>query len=196
MKKTKCLFLAIFFLIFSTFSNSCIGPFKLTRKTYEWNNSIGDKWVNNVVFWALLIIPVYEVVTCLDIVIFNVIDFWGGTNPISMNEGDEEIQIVESGNKEYMIKTTKNKFHIEQIKGTHKGEWADIIFYPEDNSCYLDYKGEKTKLLEYIPSEDGTDQVNLFLPNGSIISMDANKSNLDVVKTALYTDSYFMSNKN
>lgn len=195
MKKIKCLFLAIFFMIFSTFNNSCLGPFKLTHKTYDWNNSIGDKWANNVVFWALLIIPVYEVVVFLDTCIFNVIEFWGGTNPISMNEGDEEIRIVESGNKEYMIKATKNKFHIEQIIGTHKGEWADIIFYPEDNSCYLHYKGEKIKLVEYIHSEDGTDQVNLFLPNGSMISMDANKRNLNVAQFALLTDSHFKVKK-
>lgn len=129
MRKIKCFFLAIFFLIFSTFNNSCLGPFKLTHKMYDWNNSFGDKWLNNFVFQAFLIIPVYEVVVFLDTFILNVIEFWGGTHPISMNEGDEEIRIVESGNKEYMIKATKNKFHIEQIKGPHKGGSGWTLFF-------------------------------------------------------------------
>ena len=195
MRRIKCFFLGIFFLVFCIFNNSCFGPFKLTQKLYDWNNSVGNKWVNNIVFWAFIIIPVYDVVVFLDTVIFNVIEFWGGTNPISMNEEDEEIRIIASGNKEYMIKATKNKFHIEQIKGPHKGEWADIIFYPEDNSCYLHYRGEKNKLVEYIYSEDGADQVNLFLPNGSIISMDANNRNLDLIQAALLKNSHFITQK-
>lgn len=196
MKKIKCFFLAILFLSLGILNYSCLGSFKLTQKTYNWNNSIGDKWVNNFVFWAFIILPVYEVVTCLDVIIFNVIEFWSGSNPISMSEGDEEIQIVESGNKEYMIKATKNKFHIEQINGPHKGEWTDIIFNPEENSCYLHYKGEKIKLVEYIHSEDGSDQVRLFLPNDNIIRMDANMRNLDVIQTALQFDTHFMAKKN
>ena len=196
MKKINCFFLAFLFLSLSIFNSSCLGSFKLTQKMYGWNNSIGNKWVNNLVFWALIIVPVYEVVTCLDTIIFNVIEFWSGSNPISMSEGDEEIQIVDSGNKKYLIKATQNKFHIEQIKGPNKGEWADIIFNPEENSCYLQYDGEKTKLVEYIHSEYGSDQVKLFLPNDNMLMMDANMRNLDLIQTALQSDTHFMAEKN
>ena len=195
MRKITCFLLGIFFLLFCIFNNSCIGSFKLTQKTYDWNNSIGGKWINNLVFWAFLILPVYDFVLFIDFVVLNVIEFWSGSNPLSMNEGDEEIQIVKSGNKEYMIKATKNKFHIEQIKGPDKGEWADIIFHPEDNSCYLHTKGEKIKLAEYVCSEDGNDKVKLFLPDGNIISMDANQHNLDVVRAVLHKDSHFLAEK-
>jgi hypothetical protein len=182
-------------LILCILNTSCLGSFKLTQKLYNWNNSLGDKWINNIVFWVFLILPVYDAVLFLDTVIFNLIEFWGGSNPISMNDGDEEIQIVKSGDKEYMIKATKNKFHIEQIKGPDKGEWADIIFHPEENSCYLYTGGEEIKLVEYVCSEDGNDHVKLFLPNGSVITTDANQHNMDLFRAALHKDSYFMAEK-
>lgn len=196
MKKIKCFSLAILFLCMGILNNGCFGTFKLTQNLYNWNNSIGDKWVNTLVFWAFIIIPVYEVVTFIDAVILNVIEFWSGSNPIAMSEGEEEIQYVESGNKEYMIRATKNRFHIEQVSGRDKGEWADIVFVPEENSCYLHYKGEKIKLVEYIHSDVGADQVKLFLPGENVISMDANTRNLDVIQAALKSGTHFMADRN
>jgi len=189
MKKVKLLLMAVIFLIFGAFNNSCFGPFNLTLKLHNWNSNVGDKWVNTLVFWGLCIVQVYEITLFLDGIIFNVLEFWTGSNPISMNEGDEEIQMVKSGNKEYMIKATKNKFHIEQVTGQQKGEWVDIIFNPEDYSCYMHYKGEEIKLAEYLHAGNGNDLVNLFLPDGKIISVDANQRNLNIYQAALNIES-------
>ena len=40
---------------------SCIGSFALTNKLLSWNNSIGSKIVNELVFIGLWVLPVYEV---------------------------------------------------------------------------------------------------------------------------------------
>ena len=195
MKKLRLFTLAAFLLITCVVSNSCYGPFNLTVKLHNWNGTVGSKWANSAVFFAFVIIPVYEVCTFLDALIFNAIEFWGGNNPISMNEGEEEIQMVRSGNKEHLITATKNKFHIEQVKGPQAGEIAEIIFAPEENSCYLNYQGEYTKLVEYLPSDDGMDQVNLHLPDGSMVAMDADERNQDAIQMALQSGSNYLTRR-
>jgi hypothetical protein len=60
----------------------CYGSFAVTKKLYDWNGQISNKWVNTVVFWAFIIVPAYELVAFGDFIIFNVIEFWSGSNPI------------------------------------------------------------------------------------------------------------------
>lgn len=62
---------------------ACFGKFQATRTVYGWNDSLGNKWVKTLVFWAFSIIPVYMVVGLVDAIIFNLIEFWTGQNPIA-----------------------------------------------------------------------------------------------------------------
>ena len=61
---------------------SCIGSFSLTNKVLSWNNQVGSKFVNELVFFAFWILPVYEVTSVADLLIFNSIEFWSGNNPV------------------------------------------------------------------------------------------------------------------
>jgi hypothetical protein len=64
-------------------SSGCFGSFNLTRKTYAYNKSVSpDKWVQEVVFLAFMVIPVYSVVGAVDVLILNSIEFWTGENPV------------------------------------------------------------------------------------------------------------------
>jgi len=60
-------------------SAGCFGKFQLTRKLYDINQSIDEKYVRSAATW-IFIIP-YAVTGLLDFVIFNVIEFWTGENP-------------------------------------------------------------------------------------------------------------------
>ena len=60
---------------------SCIGSFSLTNKVLSWNNQVGSKFVNELVFFAFWILPVYEVTSVADLLILNSIEFWSGNNP-------------------------------------------------------------------------------------------------------------------
>jgi hypothetical protein len=65
-------------------STGCIGSFQLTRKVYSWNKSVSsDKFVQEVVFLALNIVPVYSVATLADAVFANTVEFWTGENPVA-----------------------------------------------------------------------------------------------------------------
>lgn len=64
--------------------SGCIGSFALTNKLLDWNMSIGNRWVNWLVFVLLLIIPVYPTVWGLiDLWVINSIEFWTGDTPFS-----------------------------------------------------------------------------------------------------------------
>ncbi len=64
---------------------SCVGPFNLTSNVLDWNNSIngGRSWLGEIVFLVFVWVPVYGICMIGDALIFNTIEFWGGTNPIA-----------------------------------------------------------------------------------------------------------------
>jgi hypothetical protein len=49
---------------------------------YDINKSVEDKYLRSAVTWLLVIIPVYGLAGFLDFILFNVIEFWSGENPI------------------------------------------------------------------------------------------------------------------
>jgi hypothetical protein len=63
------------------FSAGCFGKFQLTRKLYDINQSIDEKYVRSAATW--LFVPLYGLTGLLDFVVFNVIEFWSGENPVA-----------------------------------------------------------------------------------------------------------------
>jgi hypothetical protein len=65
-------------------ASGCFGGFALTRKLWRFNEEISDnKFVEWLVFLVLIIIPVYEIFTFVDALIFNSLEFWTGSNPLA-----------------------------------------------------------------------------------------------------------------
>lgn len=64
-------------------SAGCFGKFQLTRKLYDINQSIDEKYVRSAATWILVIVPVYGFAALLDLIVFNVIEFWTGENPVA-----------------------------------------------------------------------------------------------------------------
>src|SRR5258706_3356417 len=61
-------------------TSGCFGSFNLVRKVYGWNKSVSpDKFVRELVFLGLTIVPVYSVAGLIDAVVVNTIAFWSGT---------------------------------------------------------------------------------------------------------------------
>ncbi len=57
----------------------CYGPFPLTRQIYRFNAEVSeDELTKSVVFWVMVIIPVYQVGMLADAVIFNLVEYWTG----------------------------------------------------------------------------------------------------------------------
>ena len=66
---------------FGAVSSGCFGSFKLTRTLYDVNRSVDDKYLRSLVTW-LFVIP-YGFTAILDLLVFNVVEFWSGENPVT-----------------------------------------------------------------------------------------------------------------
>ena len=64
-------------------SAGCFGKFQLTRKVYDINQSIDEKYVRSAATWIFAIVQVYTVAALVDLIVFNVIEFWSGENPVA-----------------------------------------------------------------------------------------------------------------
>lgn len=81
-------------LVLFSASTACYGPFNLTRTVHKWNGTVkgsgevSAKWMKELIFLALVIVPVYQVSTLADVLVFNSIEFWSGDNPIKVADQD------------------------------------------------------------------------------------------------------------
>ncbi len=192
MKKlTICLALSA-----SVLFTSCLGSFSAFNGLKDWNNDITDsRFVNNLVFWGLNIIPVYGLFFIGDVLIFNVIEFWSGSNPIAMNEGESETQIVERDGSTFKMTATKNRLQINIIDGKRKGEKLDLVYSPSQKSwSAVKSNGEVIKLSSF---EDGFYVVHL--PDGGKVKIDPDMPRTESLallnrKVALYEDCLLAEN--
>lgn len=156
---------------------SCIGSFGLTNKILEWNRNVSEKFVNELIFFVLAWFPVYSICIFIDAVILNSIEFWTGSNPVAMNEGDVEQQMVKGkdGN-DYLITATQNKF---EIKDMETEEIAELMFNPAALSWTATEGGETMTIIEGLKDESGklTEEIVINTPNGQI-QYDLNDNNL------------------
>ncbi len=61
--------------------SGCIGPNHAGGHVAHWNNSFENKWAKEGIF--LLVFPGYVLFGLGDVVIFNSVQWWSGSNPIS-----------------------------------------------------------------------------------------------------------------
>lgn len=97
----------------------CYGGFNLTKKVHTWNGQVSNKWVNTLIFWAFIIIPVYEVCTFVDAIVFNVIEFWSGKNVISVagspatrHLADGSLEVRHEGKTYTLVPASADRFYL------------------------------------------------------------------------------------
>lgn len=107
MKKLNVLLLAVVLLGTSLTQQSCIGSFQLTRNLYSWNMDIDGRWGSELVFLAMIVIPVYTVTLLADGVVLNSIEFWTGNNPLAMHAMEKQTRIVKKDGDSYKLTAKK-----------------------------------------------------------------------------------------
>ena len=113
MKKRFLLPLAV--ILISAFSfQSCIGSFSLTNKVLTWNRNVNNKFVNELVFFAFWVLPVYEVTAAADLLVINSIEFWSGNNPLEAHN-----KVISTDHGDYMIAVSQNGYDIASPDGSH-----------------------------------------------------------------------------
>ncbi len=153
----------------SVLFSSCLGSFSAFNGLRDWNDGLtSSKFLDNLIFWVFNIIPVYGLFFVGDVLIFNVIEFWSGSNPIAMNEGDIETQIIEKEGNTFEMIATRNRLQIKVIEGDRKGEKLDLVYSPSQKSwSAIKPNGEVLKLSSF---ENGF--YVMHMPDGGKIKID------------------------
>lgn len=148
MKKTKLRIVTALVggsLLFS----SCIGSFGLWSNLKDWNQGIGNKFVNEVVFLAFHIVPVYEVAYLADILVLNSIEFWSGSNPVAELGS---IRTVQGEKGTYAIRTNEDGYTI--TKEGDEGKELNLVYNAEKRTWNAEAEGQSFELIRM--NEDGT----------------------------------------
>ncbi|MDR0833514.1 MAG: DUF3332 domain-containing protein [Candidatus Symbiothrix sp.] len=163
--------------------SSCIGSFGLSNKLLAWNKTIGDQWVNELVFFCLWIVPAYEVAGVIDGLILNTIEFWSGENP-SMSDVTKT------------VKTDKGSFTVKTTAKGHKitkegsDEIVEFHFNKEENSWSLVAGNTTTKLLQFVD----THHAQVYLADGSTMTVTIDQAGVLALKQAISSTKYFAKN--
>ncbi len=98
-------------------TTGCTGSFNLTRNLWNWHRDFDSKWTDETLFLVLTIIPVYPVAMLGDAFIFNLIEFWDGSNPVRSTkviEADDGSKIALQNNEDgtLTVSTTSGTFSL------------------------------------------------------------------------------------
>lgn len=172
MKANKTL-IAVLVLSTSLLCSSCIGSFKLWGGLKEWNQGIGNKFVNELVFIALHIVPVYEVAYFADVVVLNTIEFWTGSSPIASNEVKE----VKGENGNYLVASNENGY---TITNKEDNQSLDLVYNKENKSWNAVTESESFELVKM--NDDGTATINM--QNGTSMTVTPDSEGIASVHAA------------
>ena len=131
---------------------SCIGSFSLTNKLLTWNRQVGSKFVNELVFFAFWILPVYEVSAIADVLVLNSIEFWSGNNPVAAGTHK-----VKGNDGEYLVTVDKKGY---TIKSETDGSVVRLNYNKKENSWAMQLPdGTEQTIFTFV------DDTHIALPN-------------------------------
>ncbi len=177
-RKTRLAAVAVL-LSSSVMFSSCIGSFSLFNKLKTWNHSVGDKWINEVVFFALWIVPAYEIAMLVDVLVLNTIEFWTGDNPASA-----EVKTIENEDGIFTVYTDENGHKIQQ-EGSD--DIVEFRFDKEEQSWSLVIADEIMPLFKMINQEQGM----LYMADGSTMTFDANQAGVYALRQVLEQKAFY-----
>lgn len=170
----------------------CMGSFTLTNKLYNWNKSVGDKMVSELVFFAMLVVPVYSVTLFVDGVILNAVEFWTGNNPMAMNEGQTKTQRFVTQNGPVDVAVSKNKIVFAPAAGTD-AEPVTFTFSEVETSWYISTAEGTSKFMQFDLS-GSEPKTLLFDQNGRSQAFNFGERNHDFVLQTLNASRFALAN--
>jgi hypothetical protein len=170
MKRIKTFVVIAMIAVMGLTLAGCYGKFALTKKVYVFNGTMGNKYVKEAVFLAFCIIPVYEVSAVVDVFVLNLVEFWTGSNPLALKEGDNNLNI---NGKNVKINLTGN---IATIYNDLGKPVATVNYNESNKTWYSTINGNTSKLMTI-----GASNITLYTPTGKIVEVA--KANLHSANT-------------
>lgn len=171
--KTIHFSVAALILATSFFASSCVGSFGLFNKLSQWNKSAtSSKFLNEIIF--IIISPAYAVCSLADVVVFNTIEFWTGSNPMAHNVG-KTIDVMGQDGKYYAVTYLKNGYEVK----APTGEITSFLYDKNTDSWSQVVDGKTVEMFRF--NHDGTIKVNV---NGKSMDVALDESGVYEVASA------------
>lgn len=152
--------------------SSCIGPFTLTNRVKDWNENIGSKFVNEVVFLAFHIVPVYEVCIFADAIVFNSVEFWTGERLVA--SAGERKMIKNSFGKDVEIKTLNNGYLFSDGNSSIK-----VIYDADQKTWKAEIDNKSTDLIKFVDDNNA----QLFMADGEVLDVTLDEQGVEMART-------------
>lgn len=176
MKKRNFTVAAVLALAGTFVFTSCIGSFSLTNKVLSWNNQVGSKFVNELVFIGFWILPVYEVTALADLLVINSIEFWSGSNPVSAST-----KVIDTDNGRYLVKCDGKGY---DVTNETTGETLRLDFDVEDQTWSVNVDGEQYPFMTFIDA----DHVKMITPQGDFRTVELSEQGVLAYRAAVSTE--------
>ena len=173
--RKRYLSVAVVLTLLASFTfTSCIGSFALSNKLLSWNKQIGNKFVNELVFFCFWILPVYEVTGLADILVLNSIEFWSGSNPVAQGRS-----VIDGADGRYLVDCDGKGY---TVTSENDGSKVRLDFDSEDRSWSVSTDGsEPVKFMTFI---DDT-HVKMITPDGGFREVELNADGLMAYRQAV-----------
>ncbi len=149
---------------------SCMGKFALTRNLYAWNTQVSNKFVNEIVFVAFWILPVYEVCAVADLLVLNSIEFWSGDNPMTAS-----VKAIDTDHGRYLVKCDGKGYDVILESS---GEKFRLDFAQDSQTWNLVTDGKEFPLITFVDDS----HVSVPLPDGSWQTIETSQQGLMAYK--------------
>lgn len=122
--------------------SGCFGKFALTDAVYTFNKEgvSSDFIVQELLFLAMVIVPVYEIALFVDAIILNPIELFTGSNPVA-DKGRSESQVVALGEGAELT-LTHTRLGLEIVRTVEGLSTTWLLTPGADGLMLLDTKGE------------------------------------------------------
>lgn len=158
--------------------SSCIGSFQLTNKLKDYNDGIGSKWVNELVFVAFCIVPVYEISLLVDAVVLNSIEFWTGDKALA--QAGEKKVVKNAKGQAVEITTLENGYCLSDGNSS-----MNFIYDEAEQIWSAQYEDQVTNLIKLV----NENKAQLFLQNGEIMDITLDKEGIEMARN--YMGNFF-----
>ena len=144
----------------------------MTNKVKDWNESLGNKFVNELVFVCMHIVPVYPIAIFADAVVLNSIEFWTGENPMAANVGETKI-VTNTAGEDIQITTTENGYNLSNGE-----QEMQLVFDEAENTWSAVYDNESVKLMQFT----GDNSAQMFTINGNSMNVTLDEAGVNAAR--------------
>lgn len=173
--------LSVLLLSATLLLSSCIGSFSLTNRIKNWNEGVGGKFINEVIFVALHIVPVYEISIFVDALVLNSIEFWTGRS-VAADEGETRI-VKNSNGDDIEVTALENGYRLSD------GENAMSLLFDNETKVWSAVYGNHTSNLVKLLDDN---KALLYLMGGEVMDITLDAEGLDVARACML-NSFAMS---